>query len=120
MPEKCTIYSTLVGLLNAKNYNFGGEVRKLNNIKQYITLIVGTVLYFNHNFFLKIQFVENIVRSFKDSLKNNSWNEARVVLRFIGDLVNCHVVSASSFVQLMGSLLDVTKEDGVPNVRKDW
>ncbi|VVC44097.1 Hypothetical protein CINCED_3A017899 [Cinara cedri] len=90
MPEKCTIYSTLVGLLNAKNYNFGGE------------------------------FVENIVRAFKDSLKNNSWNEARVVLRFIGDLVNCHVVSASSFVQLMSSLLDVAKEDGVPNVRKDW
>ncbi|XP_050538611.1 nuclear cap-binding protein subunit 1 isoform X2 [Daktulosphaira vitifoliae] len=90
MPEKCTIYSTLVGLLNAKNYNFGGE------------------------------FVENIVRTFKDSLKNNSWNEARVILRFIGDLVNCHVVSANSFVQLMASLLDVTKEDGVPNVRKDW
>ncbi|XP_025412908.1 nuclear cap-binding protein subunit 1-like [Sipha flava] len=90
MPEKCTIYSTLVGLLNAKNYDFGAE------------------------------FVENIVRTFKDSLKNNSWNEARVLLRFIGDLVNCHVVSANSFIQLMGSLLDVTKEDEVPYVRKDW
>ena len=26
VPDKCTIYTTLIGLLNTKNYNFGGEV----------------------------------------------------------------------------------------------
>ena len=25
LPDKCTIYTTLIGLLNTKNYNFGGE-----------------------------------------------------------------------------------------------
>lgn len=28
VPDKCTIYTTLIGLLNTKNYNFGGEVSK--------------------------------------------------------------------------------------------
>lgn len=28
VPDKCTIYTTLIGLLNTKNYNFGGEVTK--------------------------------------------------------------------------------------------
>lgn len=60
MPEKCTIYSTLVGLLNAKNYNFGGEVSELNIIINYNILIVGTILLCvtNHNH--KI-FLENLV-----------------------------------------------------------
>jgi nuclear cap-binding protein subunit 1 len=26
LPDKTTIYTTLIGLLNTKNYNFGGEV----------------------------------------------------------------------------------------------
>lgn len=90
MPEKCTIYTTLVGLLNAKNYNFGGE------------------------------FVEYMVRNFKDALKGCKWNAARYSLRFLADLVNCHVISAASLLQLLDNMVDAAKEDGVPQVRKDW
>nr|CAD7262474.1 unnamed protein product [Timema shepardi] len=90
MPEKCTIYTTLVGLLNAKNYNFGGE------------------------------FVEYMVRNFKDALKGCKWNTARYSLRFLADLVNCHVIAAVSLLQLLENMVDTAKEDGVPQVRRDW
>ncbi|XP_059486308.1 nuclear cap-binding protein subunit 1 isoform X2 [Neocloeon triangulifer] len=90
MPEKCTIYTTLIGLLNAKNYSFGGE------------------------------FVEYMVRSFKDALKNCKWDAARYSLRFLADLVNCHVIAAGSLLQLLDNMVDAAKEDGVPQVRKDW
>lgn len=88
--EKCTIYTTLVGLLNAKNYNFGGE------------------------------FVDHMVKSFKDSLKNCKWDAARFSLRFLADLVNCNVISAVSLLQLLESMVDASNEDTVPQVRRDW
>lgn len=90
MPEKCTIYTTLVGLLNAKNFNFGGE------------------------------FVEYMVKTFKDALKNCKWDTARYALRFLADLVNCHVISASSLLQLLDNMIDTANEDNVPQVRRDW
>lgn len=90
MPEKCTIYTTLVGLLNAKNYSFGGE------------------------------FVDHMLKTFKDSLKNCAWNEARYSLRFLADLVNCNVISAVSLLQLLDSMVDASNEDEVPQVRRDW
>lgn len=90
MPEKCTIYTTLVGLLNVKNYNFGGE------------------------------FVEYMVRNFKESLKGCRWDSARYSLRFLADLVNCHVIAAGSLVQLLSNMVEASMEDGVPQVRKDW
>lgn len=46
LPEKLTVYTTLVGLLNARNYNFGGE------------------------------FVEAMIRQLKETLKNNFYIEA--------------------------------------------
>jgi len=90
LPDKCTIYTTLIGLLNTKNYNFGGEC------------------------------VELLVKSTKDSLKACRWSSARYLLRFLSDLVNCHVVSAGSLLQLLDNFVDAALEEGVPQVRRDW
>lgn len=51
LPEKLTVYTTLVGLLNARNYNFGGE------------------------------FVEAMIRQLKETLKNNLYTEAVYLVR---------------------------------------
>lgn len=89
-PQKCSIYTTLVGLLNAKNYNFGGE------------------------------FVDHMVKNFKDSLKNCKWDAARYSLRFLADLVNCNVISAVSLLALLESMVDASVDDSTPQVRRDF
>ena len=87
-PDKCTIYTTLIGLLNTKNYNFGGEC------------------------------VELLIRSLKECLKSGTkWEEARYLVRFIADLVNCHVISAGSLLQLLDNFVDAALEEGVPQVK---
>ncbi|UYV62887.1 NCBP1 [Cordylochernes scorpioides] len=90
MPAKTTIYSTLVGLLNAKNYNFGGE------------------------------FVEHMIHHLNEALKTGNFDQARTIIRFLADLVNCYVIFSNSFLTLASSLLDVTLETGTPQVRSDW
>lgn len=89
MPEKLTVYTTLVGLLNAKNYTCGGE------------------------------FVEMLVRNLKESLKTGQWEEARMMVRFLSDLVNCHVLVAASVLQMFDNFVEVTLEDNIPQVRSD-
>ena len=38
------------------------------------------------------------------------------MVRFIADLVNCHVISAGSLLQLLDNFVDAALEDGVPQV----
>nr|XP_014345372.1 PREDICTED: nuclear cap-binding protein subunit 1 [Latimeria chalumnae] len=90
LPEKLTVYTTLVGLLNARNYNFGGEM------------------------------VEAMVRQLKECLKANIYNEAVYLVRFLSDLVNCHVIAAPSMVAMFENFISVTQEEDVPQVRCDW
>ncbi|KAB7506114.1 Nuclear cap-binding protein subunit 1 [Armadillidium nasatum] len=89
MPEKTTIYTTLVGLLNAKNYNFGGE------------------------------FMDLMTRKLKEALKGCMWKTARYIVRFFADMVNCHVISTNSLLKLYHSFLETTREDNSPQVRSD-
>lgn len=64
--------------------------------------------------------MELLIKSMKDSLKSGKWDSARYALRFIADLVNCHVISAGSLLQLMDNFVDAALEEGVPQVRRDW
>ncbi|XP_076811055.1 nuclear cap-binding protein subunit 1-like [Clavelina lepadiformis] len=90
LPEKCSIYSTLLGLLNVRNYNCGAE------------------------------FIEMVYCEMKRLIVTNQFNMARYILQFIGDLVNSSVVTPSSMMGLLGAFADVTKQEGVPQSRKDW
>lgn len=89
MPEKLTVYTTLIGLLNAKNYNCGGE------------------------------FVEMLVRNLKEALKTGEYENARIMVRFLSDLVNCHVIVAGSVLAMYDNFVEVTLEDNIPQVRSD-
>ena len=44
------------------------------------------------------------------------WANARYLLRFLADLVNCYVVSAGSVLQLLDNFVDAALEEGVPQV----
>ncbi|XP_026961211.1 nuclear cap-binding protein subunit 1 isoform X2 [Sagmatias obliquidens] len=41
-------------------------------------------------------------------------------VRFLSDLVNCHVIAAPSMVAMFENFVSVTQEEDVPQVRRDW
>lgn len=90
LPEKATIYSTLVGLLNEKNFDFGGE------------------------------FLELTMSNLKDVISNNRFERARLMIRFLSDLINCNFLVAASLVSFLDALVRAALETDVPQVRSDW
>ncbi|KNC80749.1 hypothetical protein SARC_06906 [Sphaeroforma arctica JP610] len=90
LPHKTTIYTTLVGLINAKNFDFGQC------------------------------FVEYIVHVlFKSFLEDNEFVKIRVTVRFVADLVNCNVVSSDSVIDMYHEFLKVADETDIPQERSD-
>uniref|UniRef100_W5MTK1 Nuclear cap-binding protein subunit 1 n=1 Tax=Lepisosteus oculatus TaxID=7918 RepID=W5MTK1_LEPOC len=88
LPEKLTVYTTLVGLLNARNYNFGGE------------------------------FVEAMVRQLKETLKSNLFSEAvylSVVALYFSS-VPCDLLGAFESLVLLMRVLSCSKGDNCDSV----
>lgn len=55
-----------------------------------------------------------MARKLKEALKACMWKTARYVLRFFADLVNCHVISTNSLLQLLHTFLDTARDDNSP------
>jgi nuclear cap-binding protein subunit 1 len=90
LTEKTTIYSTLVGILNARQYNFGEE------------------------------FLEILMEELRKALALQELEKARQLVRFLADLVNAKVVASSSIMALFETFITVTYEPEIPHIRSDW
>lgn len=88
-----------------KAFNFIILKNDINNLFTFLTVF---------------QFVETVVKSFKEYLKAGNWTNARYTLRFISDLVNSHVISATSLLQLYDTFMEGAVDSTVPQVRRDW
>ncbi|XP_028406965.1 nuclear cap-binding protein subunit 1-like [Dendronephthya gigantea] len=89
-PDKISVYSTLVGLLNVKDYKCGEE------------------------------FLDLMVDDLTSVLKSGSFERAQLMIRFIADLVNTKVVVPSSLMNMFESFIAVTLENDNMQVRSDW
>lgn len=85
---KSAIYGTLTGLLNAKNAETGGTIVKM----------ASDLL--------------------QESLAKYQWRNAKLLLRFFGELVNSNVILPTTLLQVMEQLLVVLEEPTVLRVRK--
>lgn len=56
------------------------------------------------------------MKSFKEFLRNGNWRNCQFTVRFISDLVNCHVVSATSLLQLFDGFMEGAIDPAVPQV----
>merc|ERR1712178_360505 len=90
LPQKCCVYTTLIGLLNIKNYTCGSDL------------------------------IDLLIKELSELLVAEKYDSARWVIRFVCDLVNANVVSAPSIIMFLESLLDVVQEESTAYCRRDW
>lgn len=89
-PEKMTIYSTLVGLLNVKMFSTGGEFLVL------IMERLGTLI------------------------DDAEWRSVQLLIRFLADLINCNVVLGASLLGLFDTFIATAAQPGVKPSMRDF
>lgn len=90
LPERLTIYSTLIGLIHASVITFGSD------------------------------FLDAVVSALKEFLMKNDFEMVLRYVRFLSDLTNVKLVSTSSLLSLYETLLQTTNETDIPQVRSDF
>ena len=56
------------------------------------------------------------MRNLKEALKTSEFEKARLMARFLSDLVNCHVIVAASLLAMFDNFVEVVLEDNIPQV----
>jgi nuclear cap-binding protein subunit 1 len=81
LPVKTGVYGTLVGLINVKNFEFGKEV------------------------------VQKTSTMLQSALDKNTFQDIKLIVRFIGELVNANVLVPSSIIEIFNQFLSVSSEE---------
>jgi nuclear cap-binding protein subunit 1 len=95
VPQKMTVFSTLSGLLNAKNNQFGGSVSKL---------LVKLLSSFH------FQLVSKLVADLKARFNADEYDVVIRIVTFMGDLGNSRVLTLDSIVEFLFGFIDNTAE----------
>uniref|UniRef100_A0A5S6QAL4 Nuclear cap-binding protein subunit 1 n=1 Tax=Trichuris muris TaxID=70415 RepID=A0A5S6QAL4_TRIMR len=90
MPHKITLFSTLVGLMNLKNYSFGSDL------------------------------ADHLISTLTTYLEKRKWEDAQIITIFICSLANCRCISTESCMKILKAFLLVMQQDFKPIQRDLW
>lgn len=90
LPEKLSIYSTFLGILNIRNPNFSEDL------------------------------IDSFVTSLKRHLKSGQFTFVQRLIRFISDLVNVNFLSTKSVLKLYQAFVETINDTGSSQMRTDF
>uniref|UniRef100_A0A914ZX30 Nuclear cap-binding protein subunit 1 n=2 Tax=Parascaris univalens TaxID=6257 RepID=A0A914ZX30_PARUN len=64
--------------------------------------------------------VEKVLQKLHLKLQTSNYSHALRLVIFLSDLVNCHVITPSSFIHFIEGIIETAFEESIPQVRSDW